>query len=130
MNIVIAGDGEVGLHLAKLLTSENHNITIIATSDDLLKMVDSNADFMAIKGDSTSLDVLKNARVRKSDLFISAVHEENINIISCILAKKLGAELSMLGINVVIDSYLAECGVKDAGELTNKQVMEYKSRLA
>ena len=44
-------------------------------------------------------------------------------------ARKLGAELSMLGVNVLIDNYLAECNVKDAGELTNKQVMEYKARL-
>ena len=44
-------------------------------------------------------------------------------------ARKLGAELSMLGVNVLIDNYLAECGVKDAGELTSKQVLEYKARL-
>ncbi len=99
MNIIIAGDGEVGLHLAKLLTSENHNITIIAQSDDLLKTVSSNDDFMAIQGDSTSLSVLKDAGTRKANLFISAVHDENINIISCILAKKIGAERTIARIS-------------------------------
>lgn len=44
-------------------------------------------------------------------------------------ARKLGAELSMLGVDVRIDTYLQECGVKDAGELSAKQVEEYKSRL-
>ncbi|MCF8236083.1 MAG: Trk system potassium transporter TrkA [Bacteroidales bacterium] len=99
MNIVIAGDGEVGLHLAKELANENHNITIVDPHEELLKMVESHTDLMTITGDSTSIDVLKNANVKKADLLISVVHDEHINIITAILGKKLGAKKTIARIN-------------------------------
>lgn len=92
MNIIIAGDGEIGLHLAKELASENHNITIVDPHEELLKMVESHTDLMTITGDSTSIKVLKNANVKKADLLISVVHNEQINLITAILGKKLGAK--------------------------------------
>lgn len=92
MNIVIAGDGEVGLHLAESLVNSNHNITIVDPHEDLLKMIESHADLMTINGDSTSISVLQKANVKKADLLISVVHDEHINLMSCILAKKLGAK--------------------------------------
>jgi len=99
MNIIIAGDGEVGLHLAKELANENHNITIVDPHEELLKMVESHTDLMTITGDSTSIDVLKNASVKKADLLISVVHDEQINIITAILGKKLGAKKTIARIN-------------------------------
>lgn len=99
MNIIIAGDGEVGLHLAKELANENHNITIVDPHEELLKMVESHTDLMTITGDSTSIDVLKNANVKKADLLISVVHNEQINIITAILGKKLGAKKTIARIN-------------------------------
>ncbi len=91
MNIIIAGDGEVGFHLAKLLSGEHHNITIVDPHEELLKMIESHTDLLAVTGDSTSIEVLENANVRRADLLISVVHDEHINIITCILGKKLGA---------------------------------------
>ncbi len=87
MNIVIAGDGEVGLHLAKELANENHDITIVDPHEELLKMVESHTDLMTITGDSTSIDILKSANIKKADLLISVVHDEQINIITAIWAK-------------------------------------------
>lgn len=92
MNIIIAGDGEVGFHLAKMLNDENHNITIVDPHEDLLKMLESNTDILTITGDSTSISVLHKSRVNKAGLFISVLHDEQTNLISCILAKKLGAK--------------------------------------
>lgn len=91
MNIIIAGDGEVGFHLAKLLSGEHHNITIVDPHEELLKMIESHTDLLAVTGNSTSIEVLENANVKKADLLISVVHDEQINIITCILGKKLGA---------------------------------------
>ena len=68
MNIIIAGDGEVGFYLAEALVDSNHNITIVDPHEDLLKMVEAHTDLMAITGDSTSIEVLKNANVKKADL--------------------------------------------------------------
>jgi trk system potassium uptake protein len=101
MNIIIAGDGEVGLHLAHALGSSNHNITIVDPNEDLLKMVGSHADLMTITGKSTDIDVLKRAHVRNADLVISVLHEEQINLMTAILAKKLGAKKVVARVNTM-----------------------------
>ncbi len=99
MNIIIAGDGEVGLHLAKQLADENHNITIVDPHEDLLKMVESHTDLMTITGDSSTISVLNRANVKKADLLISVVHDEHVNIITAILGKKLGAKKAIARVN-------------------------------
>ena len=100
MNIVIAGDGEVGLHLAQELSAlENQNITIVDPHEDLIKMVGSHTDLLAITGDSTSVEVLKNANVRKADLLISVLHDERINLLTAALGKQLGAKKTIARIN-------------------------------
>ncbi len=91
MNIVIAGDGEVGFHLAKLLTDENHDITVVDPHSDLLKLIEAHTDLMTIAGDSTCISVLERANIRRADLLISVVHDEHINLMTCIIGKKLGA---------------------------------------
>lgn len=92
MNIIIAGDGEVGLHLAKLLTDEQHNITFIDPNDELLNVVSDHSDLMTVVGSSISVDVLEEANIRNADLLIAVLHEEAINILTAILGKKLGAK--------------------------------------
>src|SRR3989339_991442 len=92
MNIIIAGDGEVGFHLAKMLSNNDHNITIVDPDQELIKMVESQSEALAITGDSTSIEVLEQAKVKKADLMISVLHDERINIVTSVLAKKLGAK--------------------------------------
>lgn len=99
MNIVIAGDGEVGFHLAKLLSGENHNITIVDPHKDLLHLIESQSDLMTITGDSTSFEVLKKANVHRADLLLSVVHNEETNLVTCIIGKKLGAKRTIARIN-------------------------------
>ncbi|PID92834.1 MAG: Trk system potassium transporter TrkA [Bacteroidetes bacterium] len=106
MNIVIAGDGEVGFYLAKMLTGENHNITIVDPHQELLKMVEAHTDLLTITGDATSIEILKTAKVNKADLLISVVHDEHINILTCSLGKKLGAKKTICRINNL--EYLTE----------------------
>jgi len=92
MNIVIAGDGEVGLHLAKLLVDEHHNITFIYPNEDILNSVSSETDFLPVVGSSISVDVLEEANVRKADLLLAVLHDEAINLLTAILGKKIGAK--------------------------------------
>ncbi len=99
MNIIIAGDGEVGFYLAKLLVNDNHHITIVDPHKDLLQMLEAQMEVMTISGNSTSIEILKKAGVNKADLFISVLHDEQINIVTCILAKKLGAKRTICRIN-------------------------------
>lgn len=91
MNIIIAGDGEVGFYLAKSLTQLDFNITVVDPHSALLKKLESNADLLTIAGDSTSPEVLKEANVSDCDLFLAVLHDEAINLISCMVAKKLKA---------------------------------------
>ncbi len=92
MNIIIAGDGEVGVHLAQSLTELDHNITVVDPHSELLKRLESETDLLTITGDSTSPQVLKEANVADCDLFLSVLHDESINLVTCILAKKLKAK--------------------------------------
>ncbi len=92
MKIVIAGAGEMGSHLAKMLSGNGHDITIVDSDQKLLAEVGSLADVITVEGDSTIFATLRRASVRKSDLFIAVNHEENDNIVAAMLAKKLGAK--------------------------------------
>ena len=99
MNIIIAGDGEVGLHLAQELATENQNITIVDPHEDLLKMIEAHTDLLTITGDSTSIEVLQNANIKKADLLISVLHDERTNIVTAALAKQLGAKKTIARVN-------------------------------
>ena len=91
MKIVIAGAGEVGSHLAKMLNNEYHDITIIDDDPKHLEDVAGITDIITIEGDCTTFAVLNRAMVRKADLFIAVCQDENANVLSAILAKQLGA---------------------------------------
>jgi trk system potassium uptake protein len=91
MRIIIAGAGEVGTHLAKMLSNENHEIVLIDTEEDRLKPVDSSLDVLTYVGSATSINILQEVLQKKTDLFIAVTHGEDTNITSSILAKRLGA---------------------------------------
>lgn len=101
MNIFIAGDGEVGFYIAEALVNSNHDITIIDPHEELLKLVESHTDLLTIVGESNSVSVLKQAGVDKADLVISVLHNETVNIITAILAKKLGAKNTIARVNTM-----------------------------
>ena len=90
MKIIIAGAGEVGTHLAKMLSSELHDIIIIDNNEESVKGIDTNLDILTITGSATSFEILKEAGVKRADLLIAVTHSEETNIACAILAKKLG----------------------------------------
>ena len=99
MKIVIAGAGEMGSHLARMLSGNGHDITVIDGDQKLLSEVSSLADVITVEGDSTIFAVLRKASVRKCDLFIAVNHVENDNVVAAMLAKKLGAKKSIARID-------------------------------
>lgn len=101
MKIVIAGAGEVGGHLAKMLGSEDNDITLIDPVEERLKSVSHFVDLRIIQGNSTSIEVLKKAEIQKADLFIAVnpSEEQDMNITSTILAKRMGAKKVVARIN-------------------------------
>ena len=76
MKIIIAGAGDVGCHLARMLSGDNHEITVIESDRKLLEDVSAVADLLTVEGDCTSFATLRKAIVRKADLFIAVNHEE------------------------------------------------------
>lgn len=92
MKIVIAGAGEVGSHLAKMLAYGGHDITVIDINQENLREIDLHLDLLTIEGSAISLTALQEANVDQTDLFIAVTHYQEMNISSAILAKKMGAE--------------------------------------
>ncbi|MFL1013010.1 Trk system potassium transporter TrkA [Flavisericum labens] len=99
MKIIIAGAGEVGFHLAKLLSYESQEITLIDTDKESLAYADTHLDIKVIRGDATSIAILKDARVESSDLFIAVTSSETTNITACVLGKQLGSKKTIARIS-------------------------------
>lgn len=91
MNIVIAGAGAVGTHLARLLSDERQNITLIDEDEEKLSLLSLNLDLLTVIGSATSIVSLQEAGVHKTDLFIAVTPDESRNITACMLASNLGA---------------------------------------
>lgn len=92
MKIILAGAGEVGSHLAKLLSYENHDIILIDIDQEMLDSAYNQLDILPIKGDAASRSVLYQAEIWKADLYMSVTTSEHTNLVSAILAKKMGAK--------------------------------------
>jgi trk system potassium uptake protein TrkA len=99
MKILIAGAGEVGFHLAKLLSYESQDITLLDTDKESLAYADSHLDIRALRGDATSISVLEDADVAHTDLVIGVTSSETTNITLCMLAKQLGCKRTMARIS-------------------------------
>ena len=91
MRIIIAGAGEVGTHLAKMLVNENHEIILIDIDEERIKPIDSTLDVLSYVDSATSVKTLQEILQKKTDLFIAVTHSEDTNITSSILAKRFGA---------------------------------------
>lgn len=92
MKIVIAGAGDMGTHLAKMLSGNGHDITVADVDPKALVEVGNLVDVVTVEGDTTQFSVLRKAGVRRCDLFIAVRSVENDNILSAVMAKQLGAK--------------------------------------
>ena len=94
MKIIIEGAGQVGSHLAKMLSQENNEITVIDDNPENLRALSTQADVATLLGPYSSIRTLKDAGCSRADLFIAVNprRDQNVNIVSALLAKKLGAK--------------------------------------
>lgn len=99
MKIIIAGAGDVGSHLAKLLSHEDQDILVIDENADKLAFLDANYNLMTLEGRPTSFATLRDARVNSCDLFIAVTPSENDNVVACSIARNLGALTTVARIN-------------------------------
>lgn len=91
MRIVIVGSGNVGFNLAKLLRKEGHDIVVIDNHTEKLKKLVEVLDIMGINGNGSYYDVQMEADVPNADLLIAVTPRDEVNMLCCLLAKKLGA---------------------------------------
>ena len=99
MRIVIAGAGNVGTHLAKLLAGENQDIILLDESEDKLSHMDSSFDLLTIQESPVSFRGLKEAGADTADLFVAVTPDESRNLLSCQLAHNLGAKKTVARID-------------------------------
>lgn len=99
MKIIILGAGEVGTHLAKLLSREEQDILLIDDNIDRLAAIDANYNLMTLKGGATSFNTFREARAGECDLFISVTPYETTNVVACSMAKSLGAKKTVARID-------------------------------
>lgn len=99
MRIVIAGAGEVGSHLAKLLSREEQDIIVVDETADKLAVLDANYNLMTIQGSPTSFRTLKDAGVSSADLFIAVTPYEDRNLTACSIASYLGCRRAVARID-------------------------------
>ena len=131
MRIVIAGAGDVGMHLARLLSQEEQDITLIDKSDEKLNAMFDKYNFQTCTGNPISFKTLESAGVKNCDLFIAVTPFETENVISCQIARSLGAKktvaridnyefmaperVALFGLNTVIyPEYLAALEIRTA----------------
>lgn len=99
MKIVIAGAGEVGTHLAKMLSNEEQDIILIDNDQERLDLIDSNYNLMTLNGSTSSFEMMRVAGVANADLYIAVTPFETRNITSCAIAKRLGAKKTVARID-------------------------------
>jgi len=115
MKIIIAGNGEVGFYLAKLLEQEYQDITLIDTQKEKLAIAEKSLGIATVLGDSTSYKVLKEAGIESADLLIAVTSNESTNINTCLIGKKLGAKFTIARINNM--EYLIDKNTLDLHDL-------------
>lgn len=96
MDIVLIGAGEVGFHLADILSREEHRVSVIDSDPSKARRILESLDVQVVVGDGTRADVLNNAGVSKADLVVAVTDHDLVNMLACNLAKHLGADRVIL----------------------------------
>lgn len=99
MKIVIVGAGEVGTHLARMLSNANHDIVLMDEDELNLQRISGQADLLTMTGFANSFKDLQEAGASKADLFIAVTPFEDRNVFACIIAKDLGAKKTIARVN-------------------------------
>ncbi len=91
MNIIVVGCGKIGEAIIAELTEEGHDVTAIDNDEAVLSQVTNIYDVISVCGNGADCDVLSEANADKADMFISVTDSDELNMLSCYLARKMGA---------------------------------------
>ena len=99
MKIIIIGIGSIGHHVAEILSKEGHELTVIDNNAENVKVAQDSLDALVIHGDGVDFDVLKSAGIEDIDGFIAVTDKDDINILSCLIAKSFNVKVKIARIN-------------------------------
>lgn len=114
MRIIIVGAGEVGFDVARMLSGEGHDVVVIERDEERLTAVRDRLDVMAVRGNGASGETLKEAGVERTDMLIAVTTVDEVNIIACMMADRLGVETTIARIRS--DEYTDTESVLRAGD--------------
>lgn len=92
MNIIIIGGGKVGIALVEYMNNEGHNVTLIDVKEEITDGIQEEFDVMGICGSGSDIEILDEAGVKHSDLVVAVTKSDELNVLCCIMAKRLGAK--------------------------------------
>ena len=97
MNIIIAGNGKVGTSLARRLSEEGYNLTLVDSNPNVLSEICEECDVLGVEGNCASMPVLQQAGVTDADLLIAATNQDEVNLLCCTTAHGLNPRLHTIG---------------------------------
>ncbi len=90
MRVIVVGAGEVGFDVARILAREQHDVVVIDVDAEALEAVRDKLDVLALQGNGTSAEILEEAGIEQADLMIAVTAIDEVNIIACMMADRLG----------------------------------------
>jgi trk system potassium uptake protein TrkA len=90
MRVVVVGAGEVGFDVARILSMEQHDVSVIDIDPDVLGRVQEKLDVMTVQGNGTSALVLQDAGIQSADMLIAVTAIDEVNLIACMMADRMG----------------------------------------
>lgn len=127
MKIIIAGSGDTGIHLARMLSGEGQDVTLLSTDSRMLGSVDSLVNLMVSVGDPTSMRSLREAGTEGADLFVAVSPDGTANIVACQLARSLGCSSTVARVE---SSEFTEDSVAQTLEQTGVDVLVHPETIA
>ena len=114
MRVIVIGAGEVGFDVARMLSAEKHDVIVIERDPDRVVDVRERLDVMAIRGNGAASETLKEAGVDQADMLIAVTTVDEVNIIACMMADRLGVETTIARIRS--NEYTDTTSVLSAGD--------------
>lgn len=125
MKIIVVGGGKVGTALCRSLVDENHDVVLIEQDENVLKQITKRYDIMGIKGNGANFKILEQADVEHCDIFITMTEHDEVNMVSAVLAKKMGAKETIVRVRnpEYSNSYFKEKNILGFSLVVNPELL-------
>ena len=125
MKIVLVGGGKVGFALCRSLVAENHDVVLIEQNEAVLNHIVSRFDIMGLLGNGADFTILEQASVQECDIFIALTEHDEVNMISAVLAKKMGAKETIVRVRnpEYSNSYFKEKNILGFSLIVNPELL-------